>query len=237
MKPITKRPATSVGVPRQPGEPPGASPVRLVTTITGLLVQDRATTTAVTRNTLRHDSPAKGTKDVTHENVMTQSGRGMGARSLTRRRLAPAALAVVVLVSSGVGATEASAHTPRPGGSSAPSTDGCSNVPDRPHGFSFKSICDKHDICYADKPYGRSAAGRRRCDSVFRTNLTRWCRNNLTNRPGVHRDISGQVPQFLPAPERQCLAVAKAYWYGVRRFGCHAFWNDGQPFYASCKGH
>jgi hypothetical protein len=174
--------------------------------------------------------PVSGSRQYVDEHSYTaKAGRHKGIYSPIKKVLGCAAIVAVLVLPSAIRAPEASAHTPHP-------TDGCSNSPDRPYGFSFKSSCDRHDVCYAHKPYGRTAAGRARCDSVFYTNLASWCRNNLTNDAGWHRDFWGVGVQFLWNPENTCLDTAAAYRNAVQRYGCHAFWQDGQPWWYSCEG-
>ncbi|HEX7165402.1 MAG TPA: phospholipase A2 [Acidimicrobiales bacterium] len=124
-------------------------------------------------------------------------------------------------------AQPAAAHTPHP-------TNGCSNSPDRPYGFNFRTSCDWHDVCYGHTTYGRSANGRHWCDYYFYGKLANWCRANLTNNAGWHNTWSGYGWKYLLNPETTCLNTAGTYYWAVRNYGCHSFWNDGKPFYERC---
>ena len=88
--------------------------------------------------------------------------------------------------------------------------NGCTGVPDAGHGFAFHGICDRHDYCYGDKPYGSDAAGRKQCDQVFGAAMTAYCER--------HGRWSTE--------ELSCRTVARVYYVGVRVLGAAA-WDAG----------
>ena len=102
-----------------------------------------------------------------------------------------------VLVSSGT----VSAHEP--------GTNGCSFSPDVgyvPVYYDFHRSCDRHDLCYLNKPYGDSSAGRKACDDGFRADMKAWC--------------NGYYTAWYQAPARAaCRGVADTYYTAVRTFG------------------
>jgi hypothetical protein len=113
------------------------------------------------------------------------------------------AVAAITLGSSAalVTAGVASAHEP--------GTNGCTLSPDVgyvPVYYNFHRSCDRHDLCYRDKPYGDSSVGRKACDDAFRANMKRWC--------------NGYYDAWWQSPARvACRGVADVYYTAVRTFG------------------
>jgi Prokaryotic phospholipase A2 len=102
-----------------------------------------------------------------------------------------------VLAVSGV----ASAHEP--------GTNGCTLSPDSgyvPVYYNFHRSCDRHDLCYRNKPYGDTSAGRKACDDAFRAHMKSWCNN--------YYDAWWQSPA-----RTACRGVADVYYTAVRTFG------------------
>ena len=101
------------------------------------------------------------------------------------------------LVASGV----ASAHEP--------GTNGCSLSPDSsyvPVYYDFHRSCDRHDLCYINKPHGDTSAGRQACDDAFRADMKAWCNSYYT--------------AWWQAPAKAtCRGVADVYYTAVRTFG------------------
>ena len=126
----------------------------------------------------------------------------------TARRVREALVALVFLGSLGVTVGAQPVHAdwgiPKPN-----PTNGCTLSPDYPNGWDFKTSCDRHDICYDRKPYGRSEAGRKACDDVFGRNLVRWCTANV------------KMPTRL-----KCVALAGLYHDMVRRLGVRSFYSS-----------
>jgi len=122
-----------------------------------------------------------------------------------RRRMGRAVAAAAVTVTGsaiGLGAGGiAAAHEP--------GTNGCTLSPDVgyvPVYYNFHRSCDRHDLCYINKLYGNSSAGRKTCDDVFRSNMRGWC--------------SGYYSSWYSAPLRGlCNGVADTYYSAVRSFG------------------
>lgn len=113
--------------------------------------------------------------------------------------MAAAALStgVGVTVSNGV----AQAHEP--------GTNGCTLSPDVsyvPVYYDFHRACDRHDLCYINKPFGNTSAGRKACDDQFRSNMRGWC--------------AGYYWRWYQSPLRSvCYGVANTYYGAVRTFG------------------
>ena len=140
--------------------------------------------------------------------AMTTNKQRPGDRRAGTRRPNPvsALIITVVMLLSGVGfgATAAAAH--------GSDVNGCTAVPDSGFGFDFHEICDDHDRCYANKPYGDGWWGRRSCDRVFRSAMLDYCTRH----------------DRFTAERISCDAVAITYYAGVRLFGW-AFWQNGEP--------
>lgn len=122
-----------------------------------------------------------------------------GIRRRVATLVAAGALATGVGVGFGSGIVEA--HEP--------GTNGCTLSPDVgyvPVYYDFHRSCDLHDLCYINKPYGDSSAGRKACDDVFRVNMRSWCSNYYS--------------RWYQAPLRSaCNATADTYYSAVRTFG------------------
>src|SRR3954453_11455399 len=90
-----------------------------------------------------------------------------------------------------------------------PGTNGCTMSPDVGHVpvyYNFHRACDRHDLCYANKPYGNSPAGRQACDDAFRAGMKSWC--------------NGWYGAWWQAPARAaCRGLADVYYVAVRAFG------------------
>jgi hypothetical protein len=94
-----------------------------------------------------------------------------------------------------------------------PGTNGCTLAPDVGHVpvyFNFHRSCDRHDLCYRDKPFGDGRAGRKACDDAFRTDMRAWC--------NAHYDAWWQAPARVT-----CRGVANVYYVAVRVFGAPYF--------------
>ena len=136
-----------------------------------------------------------------HEGVRTMRDDGMGRR-LTRR-LAMVVLAATMSTGGAVlfGSAAASAHEP--------GTNGCTLSPDSgysPSYYNFHDACDRHDLCYVNKPFGNTSAGRKACDDAFRADMRAWCANYYR--------------AWWQAPFRSnCYATAEVYYSAVRTFG------------------
>lgn len=104
-------------------------------------------------------------------------------------------------LSVGTGSAVASAHEP--------GTNGCTLSPDEsyvPVYYNFHRSCDRHDLCYINKPYGNTSAGRYQCDLDFRASMRGWC--------------AGYYSRWWQAPLRStCYGVADTYYTAVRTFG------------------
>jgi hypothetical protein len=90
-----------------------------------------------------------------------------------------------------------------------PGTNGCTLAPDTgqlPVFYDFHRSCDHHDLCYRDKPYGDTSAGRKACDDAFRADMKAWCNG--------HYHSWWQVPARVA-----CRGVANVYYVAVRAFG------------------
>jgi hypothetical protein len=90
-----------------------------------------------------------------------------------------------------------------------PGTNGCTLSPDVgyvPVYYNFHRSCDGHDLCYRDKPYGDTSAGRKACDDAFRADMRAWCNGRY-----------GHWWQF--PPRVTCRGVANVYYVAVRAFG------------------
>jgi hypothetical protein len=120
-----------------------------------------------------------------------------------RRWLATAAAAITLGTGGAVVATGAVASAHEPG------TNGCTLSPDVgyvPVYYNFHRSCDRHDLCYMNKPYGDSEAGRKMCDDAFRAHMKGWC--------------NGYYDAWWQAPARvACRGVADVYYTAVRTFG------------------
>ena len=119
-----------------------------------------------------------------------------------RRRVAMVAVAIGAVTGVGVVApTVAAAH--------GPGTNGCSLSPDVgyvPVYYDFHDSCDTHDLCYGQKRFGNSSAGRKACDDQFRGNMKGWC--------------NWYYSAWYTAPARSaCRGVADTYYAAVRTFG------------------
>lgn len=121
------------------------------------------------------------------------SSRGRTVVVVTVLLLATAMATVVVAP------TAASAHGYK--------ANGCTGVPDRGYGFDFHLACDGHDRCYHGQPFGTDAAGRLRCDRMFRSDMLDQC--------GDHGSRAKRVA---------CRGIAWSYYYGVRVLGS-PFWD------------
>ena len=120
------------------------------------------------------------------------------------RTVVVALVAMAALVGSlGVGIAPAAAH--------GVEANGCTGVPDSGYGFNFHSVCDRHDHCYRDKPYGIDSAGRKQCDRVFRSAMLDYCDR--------HRRWSSE--------DLSCRTVAQIYYGGVRVLGGPAWDSSG----------
>jgi hypothetical protein len=120
------------------------------------------------------------------------------------RRWLATAVAAITLGSGGaalVTTGAASAHEP--------GTNGCTLSPDVgyvPVYYNFHRSCDRHDLCYLNKPYGDTDAGRKACDDAFRTHMKGWC--------------NGYYDAWWQSPARvACRGVADVYYTAVRTFG------------------
>jgi len=99
--------------------------------------------------------------------------------------LAGAALAVGVGVGGGALAASPVAAAPAVAAPTvaAPAAlhgDSCTNAPDSGPTWNFHEACHRHDTCYANKPYGRSQAGRLRCDGNFWNDMMSSCNNRYS---------------------------------------------------------
>lgn len=125
------------------------------------------------------------------------------SRVKQRRRLATwmAAATLTTGVGVGIGSGVVEAH--------GPGTNGCTLSPDSsyvPVYYNFHNSCDTHDLCYLNKPFGNSSAGRKACDDQFLGNMRGWC--------------AGYYSRWYQAPLRSvCNGVANTYYTAVRTFG------------------
>ncbi len=120
-----------------------------------------------------------------------------------RRLLAMGAAAAALSTGAAVMAVDAVASAHEPG------TNGCTLSPDVgyvPVYYDFHRSCDQHDLCYLNKPYGDSSAGRKACDDQFRASMKSWC--------------DGYYSRWWQAPAKvACRGVADTYYTAVRTFG------------------
>jgi Prokaryotic phospholipase A2 len=120
-----------------------------------------------------------------------------------RRVLATAILAIGIGTGGAVLATAGVASAHEPG------TNGCTLSPDVgyvPVYYNFHRSCDRHDLCYLNKPYGDTSAGRKACDDAFRADMKAWC--------------NGYYDAWWQSPARvACRGVADIYYTAVRTFG------------------
>jgi Prokaryotic phospholipase A2 len=113
------------------------------------------------------------------------------------------------LLATGLGVGGAGLAVSGVGSAHEPGTNGCTLAPDSgylPVYFNFHRACDRHDLCYAHKPYGDTSAGRKACDDAFRVRMYHWC--------------SGRYDAWWQSPARvACRGVADVYYTAVRAFG------------------
>ncbi len=84
-------------------------------------------------------------------------------------------------------------------------SDGCTNVPDRPGGFNFKPSCVQHDICYRTWAF---ATTKDSCDNEFHANLLAECGGYLAI-----------------ADRSACQSWADTYYDFVRDFGSSSYYS------------
>jgi len=90
-----------------------------------------------------------------------------------------------------------------------PGTNGCTLSPDVgyvPVYYDFHASCDRHDLCYIDKPFGSTSAGRKACDDAFRADMKGWCNWYYS-------------AWYAGPPRVACRGVADTYYSAVRTFG------------------
>ena len=116
---------------------------------------------------------------------------------------------VVMVVVSLLGACTLAVGTATVASAHEPGTNGCTLSPDEswvPVYYNFHRSCDLHDLCYINKPYGNTSAGRYQCDVDFRGNMRAWC--------------AGYYNRWWQSPLRSvCYGVADTYYSAVRTFG------------------
>jgi hypothetical protein len=101
-------------------------------------------------------------------------------------------------------APQAEAHGNGTNGCSVPGPQGWA---DRGFGYDFHNACDRHDICYINRPHGVNEWGRSVCDLIFRLDMTEECRRR-----------SGREAT-------NCYAIRDQFYNSVRVFGLPFFYH------------
>jgi len=101
-------------------------------------------------------------------------------------------------------------------GADGPNQNGCSFVPDSGIFFDFHESCDTHDLCYFERTYGSTDAGREQCDLEFYWDMVDSCDDKW---PVWHQFGSRAI----------CNGVAYTYYLGVRLFGGFGWTSGGDP--------
>ena len=86
-------------------------------------------------------------------------------------------------------------------------------MPDSSYFFDFHEVCDVHDLCYIERPYGSSDEARAQCDDEFYDDMVAACQDQWPRRRHVFQ-------------RGVCYGVAFTYYVGVRLFGGFG-WDDG----------